>query len=107
MSKQLLTVIWQNMDVSFMIAFVATILQFLIAIPLGIKAARNQYGVIDYTVSILSMAGISSIIIQSPRNYAIFVLQPFHSFLDETELHKNCPYAKQNYRDECIQYMQP
>lgn len=57
--KPVLTVIWQNMDVSFMIAFVATILQFLIAIPLGIKAARNQYGVIDYTVSILSMAGIS------------------------------------------------
>jgi peptide/nickel transport system permease protein len=57
--KPVLTVIWQNMDVSFMIAFVATILQFLIAIPLGIKAARNQYGVVDYTVSILSMAGIS------------------------------------------------
>ncbi len=57
--KPVMTVIWQNMDVSFMIAFVATILQFLIAIPLGIKAARNQYGVIDYTVSILSMAGIS------------------------------------------------
>ncbi len=57
--KPVLTVIWQNMDVSFMIAFVATILQFLIAIPLGIKAARNQYGVIDYTVSILAMAGIS------------------------------------------------
>ena len=57
--KPVLTVIWQNMDVSFLIAFVATILQFLIAIPLGIKAARNQYGVVDYTVSILSMAGIS------------------------------------------------
>ncbi len=57
--KPVLTVIWQNMDISFMIAFVATILQFLIAIPLGIKAARNQYGVVDYTVSILSMAGIS------------------------------------------------
>ena len=53
--KPVLTVIWQNMDVSFMIAFVATILQFIIAIPLGIKAARNQYGVVDYTVTILSM----------------------------------------------------
>ena len=57
--KPVMTVIWQNMDVSFMIAFVATILQFLIAIPLGIKAARNQYGVVDYTVTILAMTGIS------------------------------------------------
>jgi peptide/nickel transport system permease protein len=54
-----MTVIWQNMGVSFMIAFIATILQFLISIPLGIKAARNQYGVVDYTVSILAMTGIS------------------------------------------------
>ncbi len=57
--KPVMMVIWQNMGVSFMIAFVATILQFLIAIPLGIKAARNQYGVVDYTVTVLSMAGIS------------------------------------------------
>lgn len=57
--KPVMTVIWQNMDVSFMIAFIATVLQFLISIPLGIKAARNQYGVIDYTVSILAMTGIS------------------------------------------------
>ncbi len=57
--KPVMMVIWQNMGVSFMIAFVATILQFMISIPLGIKAARNQYGVIDYTVSILAMTGIS------------------------------------------------
>ena len=52
-------VIMQNMGISFGIAFVATILQFLIAIPLGIKAAVNQYGVVDYTVTILVMIGIS------------------------------------------------
>ena len=52
-------VIFQNMGISFMIAFVATILQFLIAIPLGIKAATNQYGVVDYSVTIFSMIGIS------------------------------------------------
>ena len=52
-------VIMENMGISFGIAFVATILQFLIAIPLGIKAAVNQYGVIDYTVTILVMIGIS------------------------------------------------
>lgn len=53
------TVIAKNMGISFGIAFVATILQFLIAIPLGIKAATNQYGVIDYTVTVLTMIGIS------------------------------------------------
>ena len=53
------TVIMENMGISFAIAFIATILQFLIAIPLGIKAATNQYGVIDYTVTVLTMMGIS------------------------------------------------
>lgn len=52
-------VIFENMGVSFAIAFVATILQFLIAIPLGIKAAVNQYGKIDYTVTVFTMIGIS------------------------------------------------
>ena len=42
-----------------MIAFIATIFQFLIAIPLGIKAATSQYGVVDYTVTVLTMIGIS------------------------------------------------
>lgn len=52
-------VIFQNMGISFAIAFIATILQFVIAIPLGIKAATHQYGVIDYTVTVLTMMGIS------------------------------------------------
>lgn len=52
-------VIMENMGISFAIALIATILQFLIAIPLGIKAAVNQYGVIDYVVTIFTMIGIS------------------------------------------------
>ncbi|MDE7372589.1 MAG: ABC transporter permease [Clostridia bacterium] len=52
-------VILENMGISFAIALIATILQFLIAIPLGIKAATNQYGAVDYTVTILTMMGIS------------------------------------------------
>lgn len=52
-------VIMENMGISFAIAFIATILQFAIAIPLGIKAAVHQYGVIDYTVTIFTMIGIS------------------------------------------------
>ncbi|MDE6586399.1 MAG: ABC transporter permease [Clostridia bacterium] len=50
-------VIFQNMGISFGIAFVALILEFIIAIPLGVKAATNQYGVVDYTATVLSMIG--------------------------------------------------
>ena len=57
--KPVKDVIFQNMGISFAIAFVATVLQFAIAIPLGIRAARNQYGVIDYSVTVFSMIGIS------------------------------------------------
>lgn len=57
--KPVAEVIVKNMGISFVISFVATILQFAIAIPLGIKAATNQYGVVDYTVTIFAMIGIS------------------------------------------------
>ena len=57
--KPVKDVITQNMGISFAIAFVATVLQFLIAIPLGIKTAVNQYGVVDYTVTVFAMIGIS------------------------------------------------
>ena len=52
-------VIRDHMGVSFAIAFVAVILEFLIAIPLGITAATHQYTARDYVVTILVMIGIS------------------------------------------------
>lgn len=52
-------VIMENMGISFAIALIATILQFVISIPLGIKAATKQYSAVDYTVTILTMMGIS------------------------------------------------
>ncbi len=52
-------VIATNMWTSFAIALIATILQFLIAIPLGISSATHQYSVRDYTVTVLTMIGIS------------------------------------------------
>ncbi len=52
-------VIFKNMGVSFGISFVALILQLIIAIPLGIKCACNQYGKLDYTATVLTMIGIS------------------------------------------------
>ncbi len=52
-------VIFKNMGVSFGISFVALILQLIIAIPLGIKCACNQYGKLDYVATVLTMVGIS------------------------------------------------
>ena len=57
--RPVVDVISQNMWVSFAIALIATILQFLIAIPLGISSATHQYSVRDYLVTIFTMIGIS------------------------------------------------
>lgn len=52
-------VIFDNMGISFAISFISTLLQLIIAIPLGIKCACNQYGKLDYTVTVLTMIGMS------------------------------------------------
>ena len=52
-------VIASKMGTSFMVAFIATIFEFLIAIPLGITAATHQYKFRDYLVTVLVMIGIS------------------------------------------------
>lgn len=57
--KPVAQVIGENMWISFAIALVATILQFLIAIPLGISSATHQYSVRDYLVTVFTMIGIS------------------------------------------------
>ncbi|MGN0817742.1 MAG: ABC transporter permease [Candidatus Coproplasma sp.] len=52
-------VIAEHMGISFAISFVALILEMIIAIPLGIKCACNQYGKFDYTVTVLCMIGMA------------------------------------------------
>lgn len=44
---------------SFFVAAVATVFEFLIAIPLGITAATHQYSIRDYVVTVLVLLGIS------------------------------------------------
>ncbi len=56
---KVLNVIVDNMGVSFIIAFIAIILEYLIAIPLGVTAATHQYSIRDYVVTVLVMIGIS------------------------------------------------
>ena len=52
-------VIVEHMGVSFAVALIATVFEFMIAIPLGITAATHQYSLRDYIVTILVMIGIS------------------------------------------------
>jgi peptide/nickel transport system permease protein len=44
---------------SFALGLVAFIFEILIAIPLGVVAAKKQYSMTDYTVTVLAMIGIS------------------------------------------------
>ena len=52
-------VIVEHMGISFAIALIATVFEFMIAIPLGITAATHQYSLWDYVVTVLVMIGIS------------------------------------------------
>ena len=52
-------VIKDHMGVSFAVAAIATVFEFLIAIPLGVTAATHQYSIRDYIVTVLVMIGIS------------------------------------------------
>lgn len=45
--------------VSFWMGLVAFAFQIAIAIPLGVTAARKQYSVTDYTVTVIALVGIS------------------------------------------------
>lgn len=58
-SEPVSVVIGRSMWVSFIIAVLAYILVYLIAIPLGIKSAVKQYSVLDYSVTTFTMIGIS------------------------------------------------
>ena len=53
------TVIKDRMGISFSISLVSLIIELLIAIPLGIKCATNQYGKFDYTVTVLCMIAMA------------------------------------------------
>ena len=48
-------VIWR----SFALGLVSFVLEIAIAIPLGVLAARKQYSAADYTVTVVSLVGIS------------------------------------------------
>lgn len=55
--KPVTAVINEYMWTSFILALIAFIFETGISIPMGIRAAVNQYGGYDYTVSVLAMIG--------------------------------------------------
>ena len=57
--QEVTEVIAGSMWISFIIAAIAYVLVYLIAIPLGIKSAVKQYSVLDYSVTTFTMIGIS------------------------------------------------
>lgn len=57
--KPVTTVIADHMWISFIISFIALIFEFVISIPLGITSATHQYSARDYTVTVITMIGIS------------------------------------------------
>lgn len=48
-----------RMGTSFFVAAVATVFEFLIAIPLGVTAATHQYSIRDYVITVFVLVGIS------------------------------------------------
>ena len=58
-TQSVIYIIYKKCGISFLISFIATFFEFLLAIPLGIMSARKQYGALDYTVTVLAMMGIS------------------------------------------------
>jgi len=57
--KPVSEVIGSKMWVSFWLAFIAFILELIIAIPLGIISATKQYSKLDYGVTVFALIGIS------------------------------------------------
>ena len=48
-----------TIPLSFVMGLIAMVLEILIAVPLGILAARKQYSRTDYVISVVALAGIS------------------------------------------------
>ncbi|MBO5481627.1 MAG: ABC transporter permease [Clostridia bacterium] len=48
-----------RLGTSFFFAAISTVFEFLLAIPLGVTAARHQYSIRDYAVTVFVLIGIS------------------------------------------------
>lgn len=57
--KPVAEIIAKYAPITFTLAFIAMILEILLAIPFGILAARKQYSKMDYTIVTVALIGIS------------------------------------------------
>ncbi|HBL84761.1 MAG: diguanylate cyclase [Clostridiales bacterium GWF2_38_85] len=57
--KPVVDIIKQYAPITFIVAGISLVLQFIVAVPLGILAARKQYSKTDYTIVIATFIGIS------------------------------------------------
>lgn len=57
--KPVMSIIKDYVGITFTIAFIALVLQILLAIPFGVIAARKQYSKLDYTIVAIALIGIS------------------------------------------------
>ena len=56
---EVISKIKRALPVSFWMNIIVTVLQLVIAIPLGIRAAVKQYGATDYITTVITLLGIS------------------------------------------------
>lgn len=57
--KPVTEIIARYAPITFALAFIAMVLEILLAIPLGILAAKKQYSRMDYTIVAIALMGIS------------------------------------------------
>lgn len=57
--RPVVDIIKRYMPITFAVAFISLVLQFVIAVPLGILAAKKQYTRTDYTIVVGAFIGIS------------------------------------------------
>jgi peptide/nickel transport system permease protein len=58
-NQEVLVVFHNSIWYSFVLGAIAFVLEVAISIPLGILAARKQYGTVDYVVTVVALIGIS------------------------------------------------
>ena len=57
--KPVSTLIWERLGLTFAITLLSVILTWIMAIPIGIYSATNQYKVFDYVFTFLGFIGMS------------------------------------------------
>jgi len=79
-NKPVSELIWGRVGLTFALSFTALIIQWLIAIPLGIYSAVRQYSLLDYTMSGITFvaAGVPHFLIALVLMWVVWALTGFN-----------------------------